>query len=152
VGRTIGKLTAAEENKRLDAALDYALALPAASDKSATIGFCWGGGVSFQYATHQSKLNAAIVFYGTPPKKEAMSSITCPVLGLYGKDDARISLTVPDTQKTMDELKKSYSPHIYDGAGHGFLRQQDGRNGANLKASQQGWAEVLAFLKTNLGG
>jgi carboxymethylenebutenolidase len=150
VGRTIGKLNADEENKRLDAALDYALALPAASSKAASIGFCWGGGVSFEYATHQPKLNAAIVFYGSPPKKGAMTSIACPVLGLYGKDDARISLTVPDTVKSMDELKKPYSPHIYDGAGHGFMRQQEARDGANLKAAQQGWGEVVAFLKSNL--
>jgi carboxymethylenebutenolidase len=150
VGKTIGKLTADEENKRLDAALDYAQALPAASNKAACVGFCWGGGVSFEYATHQPKLNGAIVFYGSPPKKDAMASIGCPVLGLYGKDDGRISLTVPDTVKAMDELKKSYSPHIYDGAGHGFMRQQDARNGANLKAAQQGWSEVLNFLKTNL--
>ena len=150
VGQTIRKLTPDEENKRLDAARDYALALPAAANKSACIGFCWGGGVSFAYATHQPNLNAAIVFYGTPPKKDAMANIACPVLGLYGKDDARISLTVPDTIKAMADLNKNYSPHIYDGAGHGFLRQQDGRNGANLKASQQAWAEVLTFLKTNL--
>jgi carboxymethylenebutenolidase len=149
VGRTISKLTVEEENKRLDAALEYALALPAASGKVATVGFCWGGGVSFEYATHQPKLNAAIVFYGSPPKKDAIASITCPVLGLYGKDDARISLTVPDTVKAMDELKKSYSPHIYEGAGHGFMRQQDARSGANLKAAQQGWTEAITFLKTN---
>jgi carboxymethylenebutenolidase len=150
VGRTIGKFTADEEFKRLDAALDYGLSLPAASDKCACVGFCWGGGVSFNYATHQSKLGAAIVFYGSPPKKDAMANIPCPVLGLYGGDDGRISLTVPDTIKAMGALNKSYSPHIYDGAGHGFLRQQQGRNGANLKAAEQGWGEVRAFLKRNL--
>jgi carboxymethylenebutenolidase len=150
VGQTIQKLTADEENKRLDAALDYALALPAASNKAACVGFCWGGGVSFEYATHQPKLSGAIVFYGTPPKKGAMASIGCPVLGLYGKDDGRISLTVADTVKEMSDLKKSYSPHIYDGAGHGFMRQQDARDGANLKAAQQGWGEVVGFLKLNL--
>src|ERR1700722_17812822 len=146
VGQTIRKLTADEENKRLDAVRDYALALPAASDKSAVVGFCWGGGVSFGYATHQPKLAAAVVFYGTPPKKEAMAAISCPVLGLYGKDDGRITLTVPGTAETMAGLKKTYEPHIYVGAGHGFLRQQSARNGANLAAAQQGWAATVAFL------
>ena len=51
----------------------------------------------------------------------------------------------------MAELKKSYDPHIYDGAGHGFLRQHTGANGeANLKASQQAWPITIEFLKTNL--
>jgi carboxymethylenebutenolidase len=150
VGAAFRKLTPDEQVKRLDAVRDYALAFPSANDKVACIGFCWGGGASFNYATHQPGLKAAIVCYGTPPSKEAMAKIPCPVLGLYGGDDARISATVPTTTTNMAALNKVYSPHIYDGAGHGFMRQQSGRNGANLKAAQQGWAEAIAFLKTNL--
>lgn len=150
VGETIRKLSLDDEVKRLDAVREYAIALPAATDKTASIGFCWGGGVSFGYATRQPKLNAAVVFYGTPPKSDAIANITCPVLGLYGGDDARVTATVADTVKAMADLNKQYDPHIYDGAGHGFLRQQEGRNGANLKASQQAWGETIAFLKKNL--
>jgi carboxymethylenebutenolidase len=150
VANAIHQLTLDEEVKRLDAVRAYAMALPAASDKSASIGFCWGGGVSFDYATRQPKLNAAVVFYGVPPDKDAMANITCPVLGCYGKDDGRITLTVEGTKAAMANAHKSYDPHIYEGACHGFLRQQDARNGANLKAAQGGWAETVAFLKKNL--
>jgi dienelactone hydrolase len=45
---------------------------------------------------------------------------------------------------------RTYVVHVYDGAGHGFLRAQDGRDGANLKATQQGWARVVAFLRQHL--
>jgi len=144
------KLTTDIQAQRLDAVRDYALALPSANDKVACIGFCWGGGASFAYATHQPTLKAAVVFYGVPPSKEAMQKIVCPVLGNYGGDDSRITATVDSTTKTMADLNKIYLPHIYDGAGHGFLRMQSGRNGANLKAAQQGWAQTIAFLKTNL--
>jgi carboxymethylenebutenolidase len=91
-----------------------------------------------------------VVFYGTPPAESAMEQIACPVLGLYGGDDARITASVESTTKSMAELSKSYSPHVYKGAGHGFMRQQSGRNGANLRAAQQGWAEAIAFLKIHL--
>jgi carboxymethylenebutenolidase len=150
VGAAFRNLTIAEQAKRLDAVRDYALAFPSANDKVACIGFCWGGGASFAYATHQPTLKAAVVFYGTPPSKDAMQNINCPVLGNYGGDDARVTSTVKPTTQTMADLKKPYFPHIYDGAGHGFLRQQSARNGANLKAAQQGWTETIAFLKTNL--
>ena len=150
VRQAIGKLTNDEVAKRLDAVRAHALAFPAAGTKSATVGFCWGGSASFMYATRQPALNAAVVYYGTPPKPEEMAKIPCPVLGLYGGDDARVSSTVPAATRAMADLKKTYSPHIYDGAGHGFLRQQDGRDGANLKASQQGWKETIAMLKKNL--
>jgi carboxymethylenebutenolidase len=145
-----GKLTSDELTKRLDAARNYALALPSATTKSASVGFCWGGGASFTYATRQANLNAAVVFYGVPPTKDEMAKIQCPVLGCYGKSDNRITSTVDATTKAMAELKKSYDPHIYDGAGHGFLRQQDGQNGANLKAAQQAWPATIALLKKSL--
>lgn len=149
VRNAIQKLSNDEVNARLDAVRDYAIALPSANGKSASIGFCWGGGASFRYATHQPKLNAAIVYYGTPPAKEELQKISVPVLGLYGQDDARVTSTVEDTKNLMKEFGKSYSPQILDGAGHGFLRQQSAKDGANLKASQQAWMETIKFLKAN---
>ena len=41
----------------LTAVRDYAVNLPAASGKFASIGFCWGGGVSFIYATREPRLS-----------------------------------------------------------------------------------------------
>jgi carboxymethylenebutenolidase len=150
VGRTIMKLTVDEDTRILNAVRDYALALPSATDKSGCIGFCWGGGTSFSYATQQPKLNAAVVCYGTPPPAEAMANITCPILGLYGGADNRVTSTVEPTKKLMADLNKPYDPHVYDNAGHGFFRQQAGRDGANLNAATKGWAEAIAFLKKNL--
>jgi dienelactone hydrolase len=39
---------------------------------------------------------------------------------------------------------------VYDGAGHGFLRQQSGREGANLRASQAAWPRTIKFLRRYL--
>jgi carboxymethylenebutenolidase len=146
----IRKLKPDELTTDLNAVRDYGLALPAASDKSATIGFCWGGGTSFAYAAAQPKLNAAVVYYGTPPAIEQLAKVQCPVIGFYGGYDARVTATVEPTKKSMAELKKSYDPHVYEGAGHGFLRQQTGRGGANEKAAKQAWPATIEFLKKNL--
>jgi carboxymethylenebutenolidase len=51
----------------LDAAADYGKHLPAANGKIAVVGFCWGGGKSFAFATHRKDLSAAFVFYGPGP-------------------------------------------------------------------------------------
>lgn len=155
----IRKLSSDETNRRLDAALGYALQLPSASGKCACVGFCWGGSASFAYAVHQPKLNAAVVYYGTAPAgkdnqpdKQALANIKCPVLGLYGGDDARVTATVEPTAKAMEELKKSYSHHVFEGAGHGFLRQSDPsqRNGANRKAAEQAWSETIALFNKSM--
>jgi carboxymethylenebutenolidase len=149
VRAAIGKLSQDEVVQRLDAARDWAIKQPSASDKTATIGFCWGGGASFNYATAQPKLSAAVVCYGSPPKTpDAIAKINAPVLGLYGQNDNRITATVEPTKKAMAEANKSYTPHVYDGAGHGFFRQQN--NDANTKAAQKGWSEAVTFLKKNL--
>ena len=133
----------------LNAARDYALKLPSASGKMATVGFCWGGGMSFNYATAQPALDAAVVYYGTPPKDDQLPKIHAPVFGFYGGDDNRVTSTVKPAEEKMKAAGKEYTPHIYDGAGHGFLRAQTDRNGANLKASQQAWPATIEFLKKN---
>jgi len=151
VREEIRKLTADDQEKRLNAVRDYALALPSANGKSATIGFCWGGSASFAYAARQQALNAAVVYYGSAPKDHAeLCRIQCPVIGFYGGNDHRVNATLDDTTAGMTGAGKTFIKHIYEGAGHGFLRQQSGQNGANLKASQQAWEQTLAFLNQHL--
>jgi carboxymethylenebutenolidase len=149
VTKAIRGLAADEVNTRLNAVRDYARKLPAASGKTATIGFCWGGGKSFAYAAAQPDLNAAVVYYGTAPEAAALAGVKAPVLGLYGGDDARVNATIEPTAAEMKKLGKSYESQIYEGAGHGFLRAQGGREGANLKATRQAWPKTIAFLRAN---
>ena len=134
----------------LNATREYALKLPAANGKIATVGFCWGGSASFNYATAQPALDAAVVFYGSSPAKEKLATIKAPVMGFYGGNDARVNASIPDADAEMKRLAKPFTAHIYDGAGHGFLRQQAGQDGANMKASEQAWPALLAFYRANL--
>jgi carboxymethylenebutenolidase len=143
-------ITPAEATSRLDAVRSYAISLPAANGKSATIGFCWGGARSFAYAADQPALDAAVVYYGTSPEAADLARVKAPVLGLYGADDARVNATIAPAEAEMKKLGRVYEPHVYDGAGHGFLRAQSGREGANLKATQQAWARTVAFLREKL--
>jgi carboxymethylenebutenolidase len=151
VVKLVTSLAPADVQSRLDATRAYAIHLPAASDRTATVGFCWGGTASFAYATTQPALNAAVVYYGTPPPATAMANIKAAVLGLYGGDDARVTSTVDATKAEMARLGKAYESEIFPGAGHGFLRAQDDRSGANLKAAEQAWPHTIALLRRSLG-
>jgi carboxymethylenebutenolidase len=151
VVKVIRGLTPAETYKRLDAVRAFATALPSANGKSATVGYCWGGGMSFGYAAVQPALAAAVVYYGTSPDATALATIKAPILGLYGGDDARVNATIEPAVAEMKKLGKSYEPNIYDGAGHGFLRQQTGRDGANLAATKKAWPRTIEFLRRSLG-
>lgn len=147
VKKAIRDLKPDEVTAGLNAVFAYGKTRPASSGKTATIGFCWGGGQSFAYAAHQPELSAAVVYYGQPPAPADLAKINAPVLGNYGGIDARITITVEPTVAEMKKLDKVYLPHIYDGAGHGFLRGQDLQNGANLKAAQEAWPLTIAFLR-----
>ena len=145
--KLVRAITPEEANARLDAVRDYAVKLPAANGKSASIGFCWGGARSFAWAAAQPALKGAVVYYGVSPPSADLARLDAPVLGLYGSDDARVNATVGPAQAEMKKLGKAYDVHTYEGAGHGFLRQQSGRDGANLKAAQQDWPRTIAFLR-----
>ena len=134
-------------NADLDAAADYGKHLPAANGKLAVVGFCWGGGKSFAFATHRHDLSAAFVFYGPGPAD--VSAITAPVYGFYAGNDARIGATVPATIDAMKAAGKKYEPVIYDGAGHGFMRAgEDPTNTVpgNKTAREQGFARLIKLL------
>lgn len=148
---TIRELPEEEAMRRLDAVRDYGLSLPSASGTVGTVGFCWGGSTSFAYAVHQADLDAAVVYYGSSPEgEEAYAEISAPVLGLYGGDDQRVNATIPTARDAMSELGKTYEVEVYDGAGHGFLRAQDGQDGANMEATEQGWPRTVDFFRENL--
>jgi carboxymethylenebutenolidase len=150
VVKLIRALTPEEVTTRLNAVRDYAIKLPAANGKTATIGFCWGGTTSFAYAAAQPGVNAAVVYYGTSPNAADLARIKAPVLGHYGGDDARVDVTIPPAEAEMKKLGKTYEPHIYEGAGHGFLRAQEDREGANLRATRQAWPRTVSFLRDQL--
>jgi carboxymethylenebutenolidase len=165
--KAIGSLNPDQITADLNAVADYAKKIPAGNGKIAVVGFCWGGGQSFRFATNRKDLSAAFVFYGPPPKD--VSTITAPVYGFYGGEDARIDATIPDTQEAMKKAGKKYDPVTYEGAGHGFMRAgEDPANEAainntaddpdskkkhdmavaNKKARAEAWERWLGLLKS----
>jgi carboxymethylenebutenolidase len=150
VGRAIRDLDRAEIDRRLRAVGDYAMALPSAAKKVGVVGFCWGGSSVFQIATDWSDLDAAVPYYGSAPPG-GYAHISTPILAFYGGNDNRVTSTMPTVRDSMSALGKPFEPVVFDGAGHGFLRQQNGQDGANMKATQQAWPRTIAFFKEHLG-
>lgn len=148
----IRTLQAADVHRQLAAVGQYGMSLPAAEKKYGTVGFCWGGSTSFVHAvTSPPGLGGSVVFYGSSPADSLLPRVRVPVLGLYAGDDARVNASVPPAIEAMRSLGKPYATHTFAGSGHGFLRQQDGKAGANFSASRQAWPLTLAFFRTHLG-
>jgi carboxymethylenebutenolidase len=137
----------ADVQRRLVAAARYGMALPAAQPHYGVVGFCWGGSASFAQAVAGApELGAAVVYYGTPPEADELAKVHAPVLGLYGQNDARVTSTIPATDSTLKALGKTYEHVVFDGSGHGFLRAQDGQDGANRAAAEAAWPKTVEWF------
>jgi len=141
-----------EVTRRLKAAAAYATGLPASAASVGIVGFCWGGSTSFRVATEWPALDAAVVYYGSAPPTESLQGVSAPILGLFGGNDARVNATLPEAREALEALGRSFEVNIYEGAGHGFLRQLSGQDGANLAASQIAWPRTIAFFREHLEG
>jgi carboxymethylenebutenolidase len=128
------------------------MALPAAMKKYGVVGYCWGGSASFNHAVFNAPgLGAAVVYYGTTPKAEALASVKVPVLGLYGENDQRVNATIPLADSALKALGRTYEKEVFTGAGHGFLRAQDAPGGANLNAAKAAWPRTIGWFRKYLG-
>jgi carboxymethylenebutenolidase len=148
--QAIRDVTPEDTIKILDAVRTYALTIPSANGKVATIGFCWGGGTSFRYALNQPALDAAVSYYGPmPTEPAAYEKAKAPILGLYGGNDNRVNANLDAAKTQLAGKKVTFEPHVFEGAGHGFLRQQTGSEQApgNMKATQDAWPLTLEFLR-----
>ena len=114
----------------------------------ASVGFCWGGARSFLLATESEKLKAAVVFYGSAPPPEKLAQVRCPVLGIYGETDERITARVPEVAEAMKKNGKKFEYKVYPGAGHAFFNDTGERY--NQDAARDAWTRTLAFLREHL--
>ncbi len=149
-GRTlIGELEPDRVTADLDATYAWLGSQPAvASDRIGVIGFCWGGGQSFRYATNNPRLRAAVVCYGPTPG-EGLERITAPIFGVYGEDDARINEALPETATRMKQLGKKFDRTVYPATGHGFLKP--GRKGNDGPQPERAWGDIASFYRKHLG-
>src|SRR6185369_4883133 len=107
------------------------------SGRLAAMGFCRGGARSFMLGAESDLLRAAVVFYGTAPEPEKLATVHCPVLGLYGQTDERITSRVPEVAEAMKKANKKFDYKIYPGAGHAFFNDTGDRY--NKEAAKDAW-------------
>jgi carboxymethylenebutenolidase len=142
----------------LDAAVAYAKASGKADTaKLAVTGFCWGGFVTWMYATHNPGLKAAVSYYGSDRWFKEMTSKTpvdigadvkCPVLALYaGQDQSIPKETIEKREEACKAAGKACQFKVYPDAKHGFLA--DYRPTYDAEAAKDGWARMLAWFKEN---
>jgi carboxymethylenebutenolidase len=145
--RVISSLPPDSVTADLDATQAYLKTLKAVrGDAIGVIGFCWGGGQSFRYATNNEGLRAFVVCYGPSPRAEDIARIRAKGLGVYAENDARINAGLPDAAAALKQAGKDYQYTIYPGVGHGFLRARE-----RPEVADSAWSAVIRFFQKTLG-
>ena len=123
------------------------------------IGHCSGGRQSFLAAV-SLPLDAAVDCYGgfvvgEPPAGHPLAgwqpivtrtpSLSCPLLGLFGKEDKFPSPEhVAELEQALREAGKTYEFHSYDGANHGFMQVDSARY--HPQSAVDAWGKILDWF------
>jgi carboxymethylenebutenolidase len=114
------------------------------------MGFSFGGTYAFDYAMKNPDLDAAVVFYGRPPRDTAaMVTIACPVIAFYGDRDTEPVARLPDIARVMSESGKTFEYHVYPGAGDAFFNDTNEAT-YDAAAARDAWDRTIGFLTKSL--
>jgi carboxymethylenebutenolidase len=137
----------------LQSAVNYVKSLEMVDDtKIASLGWCFGGDWSLQLALNSSEnpLAATIIYYGRPVTDTAsLSSITWPILGIFGDQDQAIPVeSVQQFASALNASGITNEIYLYEGVGHAFANPS-GDNYAP-KETTDAWQKTIGFLKRYL--
>jgi carboxymethylenebutenolidase len=117
--------------------------------RTASIGWCFGGGWSMQAAMAIPELDAAVIYYGhVPTDAQAFAGVKAHVLGIFGNQDEGIP------PKHVDAFAAALAK---DGIKNRILRYDAPHAFANpsspayhAREAAAAWAEVRPFLRAEL--
>ena len=131
---------------------DYLEASPEGTDRTAAVGFCFGGSYVFALAMQDPRLAAAVPFYGHAAYAgDELFGITCPVLAFYGADDSPLMDALPELTAAMAVMGVDFRPTVFPGAGHAFFNDSNSSM-YRPEAARVAWEKTLGFLKQQLAG
>jgi carboxymethylenebutenolidase len=102
----------------------------------AAIGFCFGGGmVWLLLASKESRLAAAVPFYGPFPENGDLAGANAAVLGIYAALDARVNATRAAAQEALRRAGLRHQIANFPGVDHAFFNPTGSRYDANAAAA-----------------
>jgi carboxymethylenebutenolidase len=123
-----------------------AVAVVRSSGRVATVGYCFGGSLSY-LAACQLPLTCAVVYYGRIAGYLEQKP-QCPIMYHFGTEDT--SITMSDVEQVRAAADARAAVFLYPGAGHGFNCDQ--RASFNAAAAALARTRTLDFLSRYLGG
>jgi carboxymethylenebutenolidase len=96
--------------------------------KLAATGFCFGGGMTWLLlASKESRLAAAVPFYGTFPDGGNLAGAKAAVLGIYAELDSRVNATRSAARTALRKAGAKHSIVTYPDVDHAFFNPTSSR-------------------------
>ncbi len=151
-GKLMNALDFGKAVGEIGAAVQFLKEQPRCNGKVAVLGFCLGGALTFASAANLPGLACAVPFYGLPDvSKVDWSKVSAPILAHFaGHDDWASPDKARALQKDLSSKGKSMELHVYEGAGHAFMRATDPSKYHEASA-KKAWERTLTFLRSHLG-
>lgn len=130
--------------------VDYLAADAHVSGKIGVLGFCFGGTYSLALAAEDSRILAAVPFYGQPLAAEKIKNLQASVLAFFGEKDTRLMESLPAQKEAMQKDGKDFTAVVYPNTGHAFFNDTNTKM-YDAAAAKDAWEKTLAFLSKNLG-
>ena len=117
--------------------------------KTAVIGFCFGGGLTWQLlSAGEPRLAAAAPFYGPAPANADFSGSKAAVLAVYGELDSRVNATRDGAVAALEAAGLKHEVRTFPGADHAFFNDTGPRY--NAAAASEAYQAVLSWFATHL--
>jgi carboxymethylenebutenolidase len=118
----------------------------------AAIGFCFGGGMTWQLlAAGEPRLAAAVPFYGPAPADADFSgSPNAAVLGIYAELDARVNASQESARVALVDAELVHEMRVFAGVDHAFFNDTGARYDAG--AAAEAYQAMLDWFAQHLAG
>jgi carboxymethylenebutenolidase len=145
-----GKLMQGADKARLGAIMKAAIAYAGPKAEIASVGWCFGGGLSLQSAILEGKQAVGCVMYYGFPEMDVnkLKMLETDVLGLFGSKDGFISMEVlKKFEGAMGQAGEKLTVKTYE-ADHGFANPSNPH--FDKAATEDAYKRALAYLKEKL--
>jgi carboxymethylenebutenolidase len=117
--------------------------------KVAATGFCFGGGmVWLLLASKESRLAAAVPFYGPFPENGDLTGAKAAVLGVYAELDSRVNATRSAARSALRRAGLRHRIVTFPGVDHAFFNPTGSRY--NREAASAAYRQMLNWFGTHV--
>ncbi|OGN86016.1 MAG: hypothetical protein A3H36_04365 [Chloroflexi bacterium RIFCSPLOWO2_02_FULL_71_16] len=146
----LGQRSPADMVKDLQSTLDF-LKTQSFVDgaKLGAMGFCFGGGMTWNLLNAGTAVMAAVPFYGPGPSDPSgLASTKAAVLGVYAEQDSRVNASIPAVEEQLKKAGVTYQMKVYLGVNHAFHNDTGSRYSA--ERSREAWVDTVEWFRRHL--